>query len=89
MSQMLSLAVLFLQLRIADSTSIAASIERVLGPMPQGLSGAAVVVVSGERVVFTKGFGSAGQSGPVDPDRTLFRAASVAKPCPQWARPRT
>lgn len=78
MSQMLTTAALFFQLQ-ADSSSIAAAVERVLGPMPQGLAGAAVVVVSGDRVVFSKGFGSAGRSGRVDPDRTLFRAASVAK----------
>ncbi|HEY7567482.1 MAG TPA: serine hydrolase domain-containing protein [Gemmatimonadaceae bacterium] len=62
-----------------DSVDLARAADRVLGARIDGLIGAAVVVVRGDSIVLAKGYGSAGSSGPVDPDRTLFRAASVGK----------
>ena len=63
----------------ADSADIAHAADRILGVRRDGLAGAALVVVRGDRIVLAKGYGSAGRSGPVDPERTLFRAASVGK----------
>lgn len=43
--------------------------------------GAVVTIVRGDRVIFSKGYGFANleQQAPVDPDKTLFRIASVSK----------
>ncbi|HVU27204.1 MAG TPA: serine hydrolase domain-containing protein [Verrucomicrobiae bacterium] len=43
--------------------------------------GAVVTIVKGDRVIFSKGYGFANleQRTPVDPDKTLFRIASVSK----------
>lgn len=62
-----------------DSGDLARAADRVLGARTEGLIGAAVVVVRGDSIVLIRGYGSAGRSGSVDPNRTLFRAASVGK----------
>jgi CubicO group peptidase (beta-lactamase class C family) len=62
-----------------DSVDLAKAADRVLGARTEGFAGASVVVVRGDSIVLAKGYGSAGRSGHVDPDRTLFRAASVGK----------
>jgi CubicO group peptidase (beta-lactamase class C family) len=43
--------------------------------------GAVVTIVRGDQVIFSKGYGFANleQRTPVDPDKTLFRIASVSK----------
>ncbi|HVN00320.1 MAG TPA: serine hydrolase domain-containing protein [Caulobacteraceae bacterium] len=43
------------------------------------IAGAAVAVVQNGQVVLKKGYGFAGPGRPVDPDRTLFRIASISK----------
>ena len=62
-----------------DSVGLERAADRILGHRPEGLAGAALVVVQGGRMLLLKGYGSAGNSGPVDPSMTLFRAASVGK----------
>src|SRR6185503_12053980 len=43
--------------------------------------GAVVTIVKGDKIIFTKGYGFANleKRRPVDPERTLFRVASVSK----------
>lgn len=62
-----------------DSARLAQAADRILAQGTAGLAGAALVVVQGNRIVLSKGYGTAGRSGDVDPARTLFRAASVGK----------
>lgn len=76
---LVQLTSLLLVVQAQRDSELAAAADRILGPRRAGLTGAAVVVVRGDRVAFARGFGSAGRSGPVDPERTLFRAASVGK----------
>ncbi len=47
----------------------------------ESLAGAALVVVKGDKVLMKKGYGYADmeQQIPVDPDRTVFRVASISK----------
>ena len=77
-SPMLTAIALLVQAH-GDSVALAKAADRVVGARTEGLVGAAVVVVRGDSIVLAKGYGTAGRSGPVDPNRTLFRAASVGK----------
>lgn len=68
----------------ADEGRLAGLFDPLLGEeMAKGhIPGAVVVVVSGDRVVFAKGYGYADLAAkrPVSPEDTVFRVASLAKP---------
>jgi CubicO group peptidase (beta-lactamase class C family) len=67
----------------SHETALRVFIDRIVtNRMQQAhLPGAVVTVVKGDRVVFNKGYGFASleKQVPVDPDKTLFRIASVSK----------
>lgn len=67
-----------------DSEDVSAFVSReVQAAMAANhIPGAAVSITQGDRIVFLEGFGYADIAAPagVDPDRTMFRVASVSKP---------
>jgi len=67
----------------SDETALRVFIDRIVtNRMQQAhVPGAVVTVVKADRVVFNKGYGFASleKQVPVDPDKTLFRIASVSK----------
>ncbi|HWH71507.1 MAG TPA: serine hydrolase domain-containing protein [Candidatus Sulfotelmatobacter sp.] len=67
----------------SDETALRAFIDRIVTDRMQQahVPGAVVTVVKADRVVFNKGYGFASleKQVPVDPDKTLFRVASVSK----------
>jgi CubicO group peptidase (beta-lactamase class C family) len=72
--------------RLAPGTAIPADQLEVLvdGVVRQAMAndhiaGVAVSVVQNGQVVLKKGYGFAGTGRPVDPDKTLFRLASISK----------
>src|SRR5439155_5197424 len=68
---------------LRDGPALEAFIDRIVTNRMQEshVPGAVVTVVKGDRVAFHKGYGFANleQHTPVDPEKTLFRVASVSK----------
>jgi CubicO group peptidase (beta-lactamase class C family) len=68
---------------LSDGGALAAFIDGIVTNRMQEarVPGAVVTVVKGDRVIFNKGYGFANleQNRAVDPDKTLFRIASVSK----------
>ena len=68
---------------LGDSRRLEEAIDQIVTNRMQKshVPGAVVTLVKGEKIVFNKGYGFANleERRPVDPDRTLFRVASVSK----------
>jgi CubicO group peptidase (beta-lactamase class C family) len=68
---------------LSNARALEAFIDRVVTNRMQEfhVPGAVVTVVKGDRAAFNKGYGFANleQHTPVDPEKTLFRVASVSK----------
>jgi CubicO group peptidase (beta-lactamase class C family) len=68
---------------LSDASAMEAFVDGIVtNRMQEGhVPGAVVTIVKGDRVIFNKGYGFAylEQRIPVDPDKTLFRIASVSK----------
>src|ERR1700722_639858 len=68
---------------LGDENALQAFVDRIVTSRMQEahVPGAVVTIVKGDRVIFKKGYGFANleRHTPVDPDKTLFRIASVSK----------
>lgn len=68
---------------IGDARRLEAAVDNIVTNRMQKshVPGAVVTIVRGNEIVFSKGYGFANleQRRPVDPERTLFRVASVSK----------
>jgi CubicO group peptidase (beta-lactamase class C family) len=68
---------------LSDSAALETFVDRIVTNRMQEahVPGVVVTVVKGDRVIFNKGYGFANleRRTPVDPDKTLFRVASVSK----------
>lgn len=61
-----------------DTADVAQFFSRFVAtlPAPERVARGAFVLVCGHRVSYSAGFGKTFNGAPVNPDRTLFRAAS-------------
>src|SRR4030095_15971311 len=68
---------------LGDSRRLEEAVDQIVTNRMQKshVPGAVVTLVKGKEIIFNKGYGFANleERRPVDPDRTLFRVASVSK----------